>query len=178
MVTWDERGIKLEACQRHAEIIVKQMKGHTEGKMLSSLSRKLSSRERRKAPKEELKAEMASKCRAVSAKGTYLAQDKTDIRYAVRELWRRMSKSREVYFVVLMRFAKYLKGKERYVNLIDYHPSSAKNSNKFIPVWVETDCAGWPETRNHQRRIRNVKQLCYQAGECYPNADCLVVGRG
>ena len=60
---------------------------------------------------------------------------------------RKMSKPRRRDWDKLVRLAKYLKGKERYVQSYRYQKSTAKDSNKFVNVWVDTDWAGCPETR-------------------------------
>eukprot|EP00974_Lingulodinium_polyedra_P010165 976199-Lingulodinium_polyedra.AAC.1 len=53
--------------------------------------------------------------RSVVARGNFLAQDRPDIRFAVKELCRRMSNPRECDWASLKRLARYLKGKPRLV---------------------------------------------------------------
>ncbi len=81
------------------------------------------------------------------ARANYLSQDRTDIRFAVKELSRHMSKPRKQDQQALCRLAKYLKGKERWKQLFHYRENTSKNSNKYVNVWVDTDYAGCVETR-------------------------------
>ena len=57
-----------------------------------------------------------------------------------------MAKPRVRDLEALVRLGKYLKGKTTYVQLFGYQDGSAKHSNKYINVWVDTDFAGCPET--------------------------------
>ena len=51
----------------------------------------------------------------------------------------------------LIRSAKYFKGKERHQQLFNYQESTARDSNKFITVWADTDYAGCPSIRTLTR---------------------------
>ena len=53
--------------------------------------------------------------RGMAARGIYLAQDRTDIGFAVEELSRCMSKPGGGDMMRLKRFARYLIGRERVV---------------------------------------------------------------
>ena len=70
-----------------------------------------------------------------------------DIKFAVKELSRSMAKPTKLDWEAMIRFAKYLKGKEKYVQLFHYQESTSKESNKYINVWADTDYAGCPITR-------------------------------
>ena len=59
-----------------------------------------------------------------------------------------MSKPRQLDWDALVRFAKYLKDKERYIQLFEYQESTTKDSNKYVNVWGDTDHAGCLETRS------------------------------
>ena len=83
-----------------------------------------------------------TKYRALTARGNYLGQDRSDIRFAVKELSRRMAKPRRRDWRRLIRLGKYLVGKERFINEFNY-----QRGNKFIDAWTDTDYAGCRETR-------------------------------
>ena len=68
--------------------------------------------------------------RALAARANYLAQDRAEIQFAVKELSRRMSKPRRVGMKQLIKFGRYLKGKPRVVNLFRY-----QKSWKILDVW-------------------------------------------
>ncbi len=57
-----------------------------------------------------------------------------------------MSKPKQPDWDALVRLARYLKGKEKWVQNFKYQESTAKDSNKFINVWTDTDYAGCPIT--------------------------------
>ena len=61
-----------------------------------------------------------TKYRALTARGNYLGQDRSDIRFAVRELSHRMAKPRRRDWRRLVRLRKYLVGKERFINEFNY----------------------------------------------------------
>jgi len=80
--------------------------------------------------------------RAIVARGNYLSQDRTDIRYAVKELSRAMSKPTQQDWYKLKKLGKYLVGKPRLVQEYCY-----QSSQKEVAVWVDTDFAGCRKTR-------------------------------
>ena len=80
--------------------------------------------------------------RGMTARGIYLAQDRTDIGYAVKELSRRMAEPREADWDRLKRFGRYLIGRERMV--VEYKYQEKISS---IDVWTDSDYAGCRETR-------------------------------
>ena len=90
----------------------------------------------------ELDPAMATLYRAVVARANYLSQDRSDIRYAVKELSRSMSKPTERDYQRLKRFGRYLKGVPR---LVAQYPR--QDNVAHLDVWVDTDWAGCRKTR-------------------------------
>ena len=80
----------------------------------------------------ELESTLATMYRAIVARGNYLSQDRTDIKFEIEELSRGMAKPKQTDWEALIRFAKYLKGREKHVQLFQYRGSTIKESNKFI----------------------------------------------
>ena len=147
LVEWKTDGIYYEADQRHAEIIVKTLQEEIGNVTLNNPGKRIRPEDMTEKDVEELSREDASVYRALSARGNYMAQDRTDVRFAVKEISRHMSKPRNVDWEALIRLGKYLKGRERFVTHYEYQQNTSENSNKFVNVWVDTDFAGCLETR-------------------------------
>ena len=85
IVTWTDQGLEYEADQRHAEIIIKEV-GLTENCRTHETP---SSKPDKKDIKEEkgfkgVKGTEATRFRAFTARANFLAQDRGDISFAVR----------------------------------------------------------------------------------------------
>ena len=91
---------------------------------------------------DELPTREASKFRGLVARGNYVGQDRSDIKYAVKELSRRMAKPRYRDVEALKRLARYLVGKPRMINRFD-----RQEMPKGIEGWSDSDWAGCLETR-------------------------------
>ena len=103
-----ENGWEYEADQRHADLIIRE----TGADKLSPLShpggdKKTIEEEERS---EELRGQEATRFRAVAARSNYLAADRPDIQYAVKEVCRRMAKPVSSDWKKLVRLARYLRG--------------------------------------------------------------------
>ncbi len=114
IVTWEEDGIAYEADQRHAQLIVEGM-GMSEAKAVTTPG--VNEEEPREDSEEaqELLGEDAATYRALSARANFLAQDRVDIVYAVKEASRMMAKPRKHDWNKLKRLARYLKDRPRMV---------------------------------------------------------------
>ena len=110
IVEWTEAGIRYEADQRHAELIVKEM-GFKDGSKSVTTPGSKSEREEEDG-EEELDMQESTRYRATVARAVYLTQDRTDIGFATKELARRMSKPRVKDWASLKRMVMYLIGKE------------------------------------------------------------------
>ena len=112
----EQRRIGYEEDQRHAELIIKLM-GLTEKNTQPShreSSGKAQSNE--KGIGDELLAPTdATVYRATVARGNNLSQDRTDIRFAVKDLSRGMSQPRGRDMTAMGRLARYLIGRTRVV---------------------------------------------------------------
>ena len=101
------RGITYEADQRHVEIIRRDLGlggkvRHTPYPYDKPTSEEIN------GPTPELDPRGATLYRAVVARANYLSQDRSDIRYAVKELSRSMSAPREGDLSRLKRLGRYL----------------------------------------------------------------------
>ena len=76
-----------------------------------------------------------------------MAIDRSDIRFAVKELTRHMSKPRYEDYKQLVHMGRYILGKPRVVTTCKY-----QKNYKIIDVWSDTDHAGFLETRESNLR--------------------------
>jgi hypothetical protein len=142
VVEWDEEGIKYEADQRHAEIIIREM-GLSGSKKGLSVPCSREGKDNGEEDRKELEGSEATRYRALTARGIYLAQDRTDIGFGAKELSRNMAKPCEEDMGRLKQFARYLIGKERVVQEFGYQ----QNWSEIVDVWTDSDHAGCKRTR-------------------------------
>ena len=83
VVSWTESGIEYEADQRHAELIIKHCNLQSESKSVATPGEKKAYEDREQVP------DLSRLYRAIVARGTFLAQDRSDIQYAANQLSRR-----------------------------------------------------------------------------------------
>jgi len=140
IMTWRDDCIEYESDQRHAEIIVKQM-GLQGANAVSTPGVKISGKPNPDMDKE-LESKQATMYRGLAARANYLSQDRRDIRFAVKEISRRMAKPRVKDLQALKRLARYLVGRPRAVCVFN-----AQSLPKTIEGWCDSDWAGCPETR-------------------------------
>jgi hypothetical protein len=141
IVTWNEDGIEYESDQRHAEIIVNEL-GLKPDNVKSVVTPGVKETAKEELDNEEFNSHESTKYRQLVARASYLAQDRSDIGYAVKELTRWMSKPGTKDWESLKRLGRYLKGKERMIIKFEY-----QQWNKRIQVWSDTDYAGCHRTR-------------------------------
>jgi len=140
IVTWKPDMIIYEPDQRHAEIIIRQM-GLQNANSVSTPGVKVSGKPNAELDKPLNKNE-ASMYRGLAARANYLSQDRSDIKFAVKEISRRMSNPRVKDLQALKRLARYLIGCPRMV--CEYR---AQSMPKIIETWCDSDWAGCPDTR-------------------------------
>lgn len=118
---WKHDGIYMDSDPRHADIIVKKF----ELEMPYFLACCWIGSARRPdgvrvLDVKERVGQDASSYRAIVARGNYLSPDGNDIRYAVKEYARRMSKPRNIDYKQLTQSGRYLRGKMRVVSKYGY----------------------------------------------------------
>merc|ERR1712002_1339778 len=137
VVTWTKEGLEYEADQRHAEIIVEHLGLTKSAKAVATPSAK-----RGNEDSPALSQEEGTMYRALVARANYLAQDRVDIGYPVKELCRKMSKPTVADWEALKRLGRYLIDKTRCVIGFPY-----QGEPDALEVYVDTDHAGCLETR-------------------------------
>ena len=102
------QGWEYEADQRHADLIIQE----TGAANMSSLTHP--GGEEKMLEEEEKSVELvgpeATRFRAVAARANYLAADRPDIQYSVKEICRKMAKPVSGDWQKLVRLGRYLKG--------------------------------------------------------------------
>ena len=138
MVEWTSGSIRYEADQRHAYIIIRELglKGSSSSVATPGVN------ETDQESFEPWNVKSSTKLRTLAARANYLAQDRYDIQFAVKELCRSMSSPTERFWARLKRLAKYLVGKPRAVHLFEY-----QGNVEEVTVWADIDYAGCSTTR-------------------------------
>ena len=170
IVEWKEHSICYEADQRHAEIICQEMGIKTGSKevVTPGVKGKYDAQE-----EEELDSEESSQYRALVARANYLAQDRPDIQYSVKELCREMSSPKVRSWNALKRLARYLLGHPR--SILEYkktrkagppgnmgrHGLCRLHSNKEVNEW----------------RSDQIRKACSKILEFYTESNFSVIRR-
>ena len=138
VVQWVSDGINYEADQRHAEIIVRDLgyTGNTNSVITPCTAHTKDEDETPLTPEDALQY------RALVARANYLAQDRGDIGFAVKELCRHMSAPRVCDWARLKRFGRYLVGRTRVVVKYKYQDYADD-----LTLWTDSDHAGCLRTR-------------------------------
>ena len=136
ILRWTPYGLEYEPDPRHAEIIVHEMCVES-GKPVNTPGAKREGKDG-----EPLNPEQSTRYRGLVARANYLAQDRADLQYAVKELSRRMSAPTDIDWMAMKRLARYLLGMPR---VISKYPWKKEIGN--IRVVCDSDWAGCHETR-------------------------------
>ena len=140
-VSWDKNGITYKVDPRHVDIVIREL-GLQDSKSVKTPF----NHESHEDDDQELDDAQALRYRACVARLNYLAQDRSDIQFPVKELCRFMSKPTKGDHNNLIRLGKYLKGRREVAVRFPYQ---AKNDS--LSIWTDSDHAGCKRTRNpHQ----------------------------
>ncbi len=139
IVEWTKEGLRYEADQRHAEIIVKELELEGVKVRTEVPGERIPVEE---GDEEELSPNMTKIYQALTARSNYLAQDRSDIQYSVKELARTMSKPTMSSWKGLVKLGKYLKYHSRSGYVYQYQEQPQE-----LTIWTDTDYAGCKRTR-------------------------------
>merc|ERR1711940_193151 len=109
VLEWSRDGITYESDHRHAEIIVSQLGLNSSAKSLTTPGK----REEAEGGEMELTVEEATQYRAMTARANYLARDRSDIQFPVKELCRKASDPRQGDWRALKRLGRDLTQRTR-----------------------------------------------------------------
>ena len=119
VLNWKEDGIHYEADQRHAELVVAQLKLDEARSVITLGTRE----EQVKSFEQEsplMNPNDASSYRMLVARLNYLALGRPDIQYATKEIAKRMANPCEHHWQLLKRICKFLKGAPRLIQRFEW----------------------------------------------------------
>ena len=93
---------------------------------------------------EELAGEDLTRYRSVVATANFISQDRPDVRFAVKELCRKMARPTCASWRKLKKLVRYLRGQPRVVQKIKLDVEGVGNEVKIV---VDSDWAGCSQTR-------------------------------
>ena len=142
IIRWTHQGIRVEADPRHVEILIKET-GLGEANIVVTPGAKANEGkgELSDAPLDKTAASMYRSC---VARANYLALDRPDIAFAVKEACRDMSAPTTASWEKIKRVVRYLKGEPRLV--YEYRWQGQED----LTVYVDTDWAGCHKNRKSQ----------------------------
>jgi hypothetical protein len=142
VLTWEESGIRYEADPRHAEIVIQEL-GLAGGKSAATPGSTTKLDVRDESEGNPLMAgQDATRYRAVTARLNFLAQDRTDIQHATKEVSRCMSAPRIGDMDALKHIGKYLLRRPRATYMYKFQSEPSE-----FTVYSDTDWAGCRSTR-------------------------------
>ena len=140
VIEWKDDMIIIEADQRHAELIIKDM--GVKGGRAAKIPGEKEKMDPEGEDDEELQGEEATTYRRIAARANYLAADRMDIQFSVKEICRKMSKPCRGDWQKLKKLARYLEGRPR-LQIQYMHQMKPK----CLEVLVDSDHAGCRRTR-------------------------------
>ena len=138
VVTWNDDSIDMEADLRHAELVIRELGLCDDSKGSTPPGCEM------KDDKETymLFKATTTKCRSTTARWNYLASDRADLQYSVKELCRDMSAPTDVSFQKLKRVGRNLKTKPRLKIRL-----ALQDATKHIDTLTDSDWGGCHRTR-------------------------------
>ena len=137
VIRWTSKGLEYEPDPRHAELLIEQLALHG-CKSLSTPGVK----DGEESLSEPLSPSDASLYRSMTARANYLAQDRPDVCFAVKELARHMSSPSQRDWERLKHLGRYLRGRPRLVQLFAWQRTA-----EIVTANADSDWAGCKETR-------------------------------
>ena len=154
VVEWREGELWWEADPRHVEKIIEAM-GLQEGNSSVVPGTKVQDEE---GEQEVLSEGELKVYRSVTARANFIARDRPDIRYSVKELCRDMAKPTRANMKKLKNLARYLKGQPRLVQKVKVDGKELEHED--VKVVVDSDWAGCTATR------KSTNGGCILVGDC------------
>ena len=141
IVRWTKEGYELEGDPRHAELVVEKL-GLENATPLSSPGVDTPEPEEGDSNDEELNPSDSSTYRQIAARCNYMAADRPELQFSVKECCREMSRPTKSSWEKLVRIGRYLKGQPR---LVWRYPLQLMPCS--IDVYVDSNWAGCRRTR-------------------------------
>ena len=141
VITWTPNGILYEPDQRHADLVVQAL-DLANAQPVCTPGTRNSDKVTNPIDNVTLSAADSTKYRAAVARANYLAADRSDIAFAVKELSRGMAHPTHGDMTALKRLGRYLLDKPRMVTEFNY-----QDNPYSITAWTDSDYAGCARTR-------------------------------
>ena len=156
VISWTADGVTYEADPRHAEILIRELGLEGSKSVTTPGAREEVAKASAvgigntgrlenladDAAGAALSGQDATKYRGLAARANYLAQDRLDIQYAVKEIARRMSSPKDGDMALLKRLGRYLIGAPRAVYTYSWQSKAMR-----LETYVDSDWAGCKGTR-------------------------------
>jgi len=157
ILAWEDDGIRYEADQRHAEILINTLKLEDANGVNTPGTK--NSNDENDEEDDYLKADEATVFRACVARCNFLGLDRPDVQYAAKEISRHMAKPRQRDVAALKRLGRYLKQYPRAIFKYRFQ----KMPNK-VRVVCDSNYAGCTETRKStQGGVAMLGQHCVKS---------------
>ncbi len=149
VIRYTSEGLELEADPRHAELVVRDLEVEgsktfrTPGVKVENKQVMKGSDDEQEDDKEDppMGSKDATRYRAIVARLNYMAADRLDIQYAVKEVARNMSTPRQSHWSALRRIGLYLQGRPRLVMKYPWQKSLS-----MAVTYTDSDWAGCRKT--------------------------------
>jgi hypothetical protein len=139
IIRWTSESLEYEPDPRHVEIIIDELDLRGSKSVGTPGTKNNNESEKEEEP---LEIEFHTKYRALVARANYLAQDRCDIQYAVKELARKMSSPTKADWVSLKRLGRYLVGLPRVITKFKWQSRPVA-----VRAFCDSDWAGCARTR-------------------------------
>ena len=128
--------------QRHVEVLIEELKlAGTRAVSTPGVDEPANKKED-DLTSAALNPELASAYRALAARCNYIAVDRADAQYAIKELCRDMSTPTEASWSELLRVGRYFLGKPRAVVMFEWQPTAS-----VIDIFTDANWAGCKTAR-------------------------------
>ena len=137
IIRWSAEGVTYEPDPRHAEIIRQQLGLQNAKGVTSPGTKEQETEPMRSSP--DMDATDAWKYRSIVARCNFLAQDRPDLLFSVKEACRVMSQPKHEDWAKLKRIGRYLIHRPRMVQVMEWTYSDSKPK---VEAWGDSDWAG------------------------------------
>ena len=138
VIRWTSTGLEYEADQRHADLLVKEMKV---SEVRSARTPMASQSEDKVGSDEELSPGDATQYRSLAARVNYISADRPDLQFACKCASKYMSTPTRKGWEVLKRIVRYLKGRPRLIQMFPWESSTCE-----VISYADSDWAGDKKT--------------------------------
>ena len=141
-IRWTNDGLEYEPDCRHAEMVIRHLGVENCKPVTTPGCTEAEYDETSRGEYEPLRGAEATEYRTLAARLNYLALDRMDIQFAVKEVAKHMARPVALDWVKLKRLARYLAGKPRYVQRYEW-----QHFPSHLDAFADSDWAGDKTTR-------------------------------